>query len=1466
MTRNQVQVSSLGNHESSLPGPATVVSGGAQTLRNHCTGARKWARAAVVRRLVRGNSRSWMLALAALLTVSGAQAQAVFGTVPVGGANPLTEQAVPVTSPSGGVVNRVEVLTLGATGSQLDFQSGNGFSCVSATSLAANGSCQQSVTFAPTVPGLRIGAVVLLDASGAVLGTTLISGTGSGGLGVLVPGNVLPFAGKDGFYQGSLGDGAAATLAELYLPTSVTMDGAGNLYIADSVHNRVRMVCASSNAASAVIKGTYANCTGSGIIVTIAGSGNPAYTGDNRSASASSLNTPSGVTIDGAGNLYIADTGNNAIRVISAATGAITTIAGNGTPCAGKTDSVGDGCAANQAVLSGPTGVTLDSSGNLYIADTYNQRIRTVAATSGTVTTSSIITTVAGNGNLNASGDGTGTYSGDNGPAINAGLSLPYAVAFDAAGNMYIPDSANNRVRKVAAVNGSIVPASAITTFAGNGNQGYTGDGAAAKQADLWAPSGVAVDAAGNVFIADTQNAAIRKVSSASSATPGIINTLARNASGTYYYNSTFTKMVFYGPTGLYLDGNGNLYVADTLNMVIREIQGNFVALQYTTVIRQGNVSATQDQTVENDGNATFDLTGIVASTNAAVNYAITDSCAAPATLAVAADCAIGAEFAPAKTPALTGNQIETPTIAVAGDTQTGVVQSSSPLNIQLVGTAAPVNGTTVVVTSNNNPSGFGQSVTFTATVTTGTGTGNLTGTVTFFDGANTLQANVALLAPGTTATATFTTTALTVGTHSITASYNGDSTHFASLSTDPNDTTLPLTQYVQEGTATALVSSLNPSAIGQNVTFTATVSIYGGGGVTPVGSVTFYDGASALQTVTLTTVGATGVASYSTTALSSGSHTITADYSQGVSPPATAEFASSISNTVTQWVQSSSSIAVGSSLNPSNYGNPVTFTATITPSGTVAATGTVKFFDGASQIGTGNLVGTTNQATFTTSTLSVATHSITATFAGDANNAASASPSYSQTVNKTQTSTTVAAAPTPNGIAGGSVTITATVKVISGSATTTGAVIFTSGTTTLGQANLNTTGTASITLTNVLPTTYSIVATYQGDANDDGSASTPAFSYTVVQATTQTAVTATPNPAQVQATVTFTAKVTGNGGIPTGSVLFSANGTQIGTAATLDNTGTASLKYAGLAAGSYTITATYSGDTDNLTSTGTGATALVIGKIATTTDLGSSTTSGSTPQVILVASVLPGTAPVPTGTITFQYGTTVVGSATLDSSSLATLVPNLPLGTYSIVAIYSGDALHSASTSQAVSISGTASGFNLAVTPATVTMAAKQNATVNVTLTSITGFTDSIGLGCASLPPGVTCHFSTISATLAADGTTTAQLTIDTNNPLSGGSSAMNSHAGKRSTYLASLFLPFSLFFGWIFWRFRKRHPSLLAMVLVLVLSGAAMLVTGCGGFTSSSAKPGTYVIQVTGTGVNSNVIHYQNVTLKIT
>ena len=232
------------------------------------------------------------------------------------------------------------------------------------------------------------------------------------------------------------------------------------------------------------------------IINTIAGNGTEGYIGDGGAAIAAELYYPYGVAVDGNGNVYIADEYNNRIRKVSAA-GIITTVAGNGT--AGYS---GDGDTATLAELNHPVGVAVDGSGNVYVVDGQNQCIRKVSVTG-------IITTIAGNG--------TSGYSGDGGPATAAELWYPIAVAVDVSDNVYIADYGSNRIRKVSA-------AGIITTIAGNGTAGYSGDGGAATSAELYNPVGVAVDGSGNVYESEVNNNRIRKVSAA-----GIITTIAGN-------------------------------------------------------------------------------------------------------------------------------------------------------------------------------------------------------------------------------------------------------------------------------------------------------------------------------------------------------------------------------------------------------------------------------------------------------------------------------------------------------------------------------------------------------------------------------------------------------------------------------------------------------------------------------------------------------------------------------------------------------------------------------------------------------------------------------------------------------------------------------------------------------------------------------------------------------------------------
>jgi len=1412
-----------------FPRTVTVIAPYASRVKHHRSPA-------VPSPAPRAHHRFGFVAMAALLLLSaGAHAQAVFSTWQNLGT--AVTQAVPVTASAAGTVSKVEVLTGGASG--LDFTAGTGSvtsACASAT-LAIGSTCQQSVTFTPAYPGLRRGAVVLLDSGNNVLGTAFLSGVGQGGLDVLVPGNAITVAGRYRTFT-STQDGIQATSANLDQPSSVAFDGAGNMYIADTAHNKVRMVCANT---TVTIAGT--TCAGAGIISSVAGTGDAGSGGDLGPAKNSGLNAPNGVVLDGAGNLYIADTGNNVIRKVTAATGIITAFAGNGLPGYG-----GDGLAAtNSSVrLNGPVGVTVDGQGNLYIADIANQRIRMVNATTG------IITTAAGNGNISGIGDGKGTYSGDGGPAINAGLSLPYAVAFDVNGNMYIPDSANNRIREVKAVSGAITTASTISTVAGSGGAGA---GACPNQlagvAELNTPSGVAVDPAGNIYISDTQDACIRKVNVGT----GQMNALALNGDTNISLTGVVGASQLYAPIGIALDGLGNVYYADFYDMIIDEIQSNVAILYYPTPVIEGEQSTTSDlQLVENDGNAPSNLTSVQPGANAAVDPATT-TCgpAFPFAMAEDADCDVGAFFAP--------TTIGDPLLGyvyVAGNTVNDD-NPAAPMNIILIGDSVQFS---ITLTSSPNPSEFGTPANFKATVTAGSGTatGNVVFTDSFNGGATTTLGTIALQG----GVATYSNSALAVGSHLVTATYGADAS------------TASVTQAVYEGTKVALTSApASPSTLGTPVVFTANISGPFGGGQTLSGTVTFTDSLMALptNTVTVTTTGTTGTASYTANALPQGVNVITAVFTPAnptlVYPPATP-------TTLNQDVQGASTFTVTSAPNPSIYGSPVTFSVAIPNSGTAAATGKVTI--AIVPVGqttpvyplTITLAGNPAVGTAAISTLPVGSYNATATYAGDANYAGSTATLASpQVVNQVATTTTAVAVPNP-GVAGKPVAITATVAAKSGTVIPTGTVTFADTfngvTTTLGAGAITLSGTGTATVNPALAAgTHSILISYSGDTNDAASSIT--LSLVIAEATTTTTVSATPNPATVQATITFTATVTSTGGTPTGTVNFLANGTIALGTGTLSAAGTASVTNATLAAGTYQITAVYGGDANDAVST-SAPISEVVGLLPTTTDLSSATTTGSNAQTILVSTVQNDdvAGPIPTGTVTFKNGTTVIGQAVLSTDGLATLTPNLAAGTYNIVAYYPGDTLHGPSQSPAVSISTLGTGYTITVTPATLNLATTQNTTVAVTLASMSGFTDTVGLGCASLPAGVTCHFANITLPLAANGTAKTQLTIDTNNPLGGGATAMNQQSAKRNVAMAGLLLPISLLMGWILWQFRRRHARVWSMVLILALSGAAMLATGCGGFTQSSAAPGTYTIQVVGVGAASDVTEYQNVTLTIT
>jgi sugar lactone lactonase YvrE len=361
-------------------------------------------------------------------------------------------------------------------------------------------------------------------------------------------GTITTFAGNGtGAFSG---DGGPATSASLFFPRGVTLDGAGNLLIADSNNFRIRRV------------------DGSGTITTVAGNGNPSFSGDGGPATSAGI-APDGVALDAAGNLFSTDMGpitpgDNRVRRIDHSTQIITTVAGNG-----NASFLGDGGPATKASLQAPQSAALDAAGNIFITDSNNNRIRKVDSTG-------VITTVAGS-------DSTG-FSGDGGPATSATLSTPAGIALDAAGTgiLFIADTQNQRIRKVD-LSGT------ITTVAGNGTNAFSGDGGPATSASLNFPEGVAVDSSGNIFIADTSNNRIRKVDAG-----GIITTVAGN--GNFGFSGDGGSAInasLAGPDGVALDSAGNLFIADTSNQRIRKV--DHATQNITTVAGNGNFGFSGD-------------------------------------------------------------------------------------------------------------------------------------------------------------------------------------------------------------------------------------------------------------------------------------------------------------------------------------------------------------------------------------------------------------------------------------------------------------------------------------------------------------------------------------------------------------------------------------------------------------------------------------------------------------------------------------------------------------------------------------------------------------------------------------------------------------------------------------------------------------------------------------------------------
>jgi len=326
----------------------------------------------------------------------------------------------------------------------------------------------------------------------------------------------------------------------LYGPQGVAVDAMGNVYIVEGGYNRVRIVTRST-----------------GIISTYAGTGMMGSDGDGGAATSAQLNYPQGVAVDASGNVFIADTNNNKVRLVTKATGTITTYAGTG--IYGPSS---DNLPATSSSLSSPRSLAVDSSGNLYIADMSNYKVRLVTRSTG------IMTTFAGMGTLGS--------SGDDGPAIMASLSYPNAVAVDASDNVYIGDS--SRVRVVTR------SSTTISTIAGQaGMYGNSGDGGAATSALFSSVYGLAADTSGNVYVADQMNHNIRVVSWRIGT--GIVTTIAgTGAYGSGGDGSPATSAQLSSINGVAVDASGNVFITDSNK--VREVVVSPAAAPLSSPVR----------------------------------------------------------------------------------------------------------------------------------------------------------------------------------------------------------------------------------------------------------------------------------------------------------------------------------------------------------------------------------------------------------------------------------------------------------------------------------------------------------------------------------------------------------------------------------------------------------------------------------------------------------------------------------------------------------------------------------------------------------------------------------------------------------------------------------------------------------------------------------------------------------------